>query len=92
VGLPLKVKNFILPQNIALALVGAAGAVPLALPWRQEIEDLLGEYNTAQEALLAKRDQIQFLNCDHGSFADEVQQAIQQLSNLQLLQMLCMTH
>ena len=55
----------------------------LYLPWRQEIEDLLGEYNTAQEALLAKRDQIQFLNSEHGSFADEVQQAIQQLSNLQ---------
>jgi len=44
---------------------------------------LLGEYNTAQEALLAKRDQIQFLNSEHGSFADEVQQAMQQLSNLQ---------
>ena len=55
----------------------------LYLPWRQETEDLLGEYNTAQEALLAKKDQLQFLNSDHGSFADEVQQAIQQLSNLQ---------
>ena len=42
-----------------------------------------GEYNTAQEALLAKKDQLQFLNSEHGSFADEVQQAIQQLSNLQ---------
>ena len=28
-------------------------------------------------------DQLQFLNAEHGSFADEVQQAIQQLSNLQ---------
>ena len=55
----------------------------LYLPWRQETEDLLGEYNTAQEALLAKKDQLQFLNSEHGSFADEVQQAIQQLSNLQ---------
>ena len=55
----------------------------LYLPWRQEIEDLLGEYNTAQEALLAKKDQLQFLNSEHGSFADEVQQAIQQLCNLQ---------
>ena len=48
----------------------------LYLPWRQETEDLLGEYNTAQEALLAKKDQLQFLN-------SKVQQAIQQLSNLQ---------
>ena len=55
----------------------------LYLPWRQETEDLLGEYDTAQEALLAKKDQLQFLNSEHGSFADEVQQAIQQLSNLQ---------
>ena len=55
----------------------------LYLPWRQETEDLLGEYNTAQEALLAKKDQLQFLNSEHGSFADEVQQAIQQLPNLQ---------
>ena len=55
----------------------------LYLPWRQETEDLLGEYSTAQEALLAKKDQLQFLNSEHGSFADEVQQAIQQLSNLQ---------
>ena len=52
----------------------------LYLHWRQETEDLLGEYNTAQEALLAKKDQLQFLNSGHGSFADEVQQ---QLSNLQ---------
>ena len=55
----------------------------LYLPRRQETEDLLGEYSTAQEALLAKKDQLQFLNAEHGSFADEVQQAIQQLSNLQ---------
>ena len=55
----------------------------LYLPWRQETEDLLGEYNTAQEALLAKKDQLHFLNSEHGSFADEVQQAIQQLCNLQ---------
>ena len=32
---------------------------------------------------MAKKDQLQFLNSEHGSFADEVQQAIQQLSNLQ---------
>ena len=51
----------------------------LYLPWRQETEDLLGEYNTAQEALLAKKDQLQFPNTEHGSFAD----AIQQLSSLQ---------
>ena len=54
----------------------------LYLPWRQETEDLLGEYSTAEEALLAKRDQLQFLNSEHGSFADEVVQAIQQLSTL----------
>ena len=54
----------------------------LYLPWRQEIEDLLGEYSTAQEALLAKKDQLQFLNAEHGS---EVQQAIQQLSSLQIM-------
>ena len=54
----------------------------LYLPWRQETEELLGEYSTAQEALLAKRDQLQFLNSEHGSFADEVVQAIQQLSTL----------
>ena len=54
----------------------------LYLPWRQETEDLLGEYSTAQEALLAKRDQLQFLNSEHGSFADEVVQDIQQLSTL----------
>ena len=54
----------------------------LYLPWRQETEDLLGEYSTAQEALLSKRDQLQFLNSEHGSFADEVVQAIQQLSTL----------
>ena len=51
----------------------------LYLPWRQETEDLLGEYSTAREALLAKKDQLQFYNAEHGSFADEVQQAIQQL-------------
>ena len=54
----------------------------LYLPWRQETEELLGEYSTAQEALLAKRDQLQFLNSEHGSFADKVAQAIQQLSIL----------
>ena len=32
---------------------------------------------------MAKKDQLQFLNSEHGSFADEVHQAIQQLSNLQ---------
>ena len=32
---------------------------------------------------MAKKDQLQFLNAEHGSFADEVQQAIQQLSSLQ---------
>ena len=52
------------------------------LPWRQETEDLQGEYSTAQEALFSKRDQLQFLNSEHGSFADEVVQAIQQLSTL----------
>ena len=41
----------------------------LYLPWRQETEDLLGEYSTAQEALLAKKDQLQFLNAEHGSSA-----------------------
>ena len=55
----------------------------LYLPWHQETEDLLGEYSTAQEALLAKKDKLQFLNVEHGSFTDEVQQAIQQLSSLQ---------
>ena len=30
----------------------------LYLPWRQETEDLLGEYSTAQEALLAKKDRL----------------------------------
>ena len=54
----------------------------LYLPWRQETEELLGEYSTAQEALLAKRDQVKFLNSEHRSFADEVVQAIQQLSTL----------
>ena len=55
----------------------------LYLPWRLETEDLLGEYSTALEALLAKKDQLQFLNAEYGSFADEVQQAIQQLPSLQ---------
>ena len=31
---------------------------------------------------MAKRDQLQFLNSEHGSFANEVVQAIQQLSTL----------
>ena len=31
-------------------------------PWREETLDLLGDHGTAQEALLAKRDQLQFLN------------------------------
>ena len=53
------------------------------LPWCLETEDLLGEYSTAQEALLGKKDQLQFLNAKYGSFTDEVRQAIQQLSNLQ---------
>ena len=44
---------------------------------------MLGEYGTAREALLAKKDHLQFLNAEHGSFTDEVQQAIQQLSSLQ---------
>ena len=39
-------------------------------------------YSKAQEALLAKRDRLQFLNSEHGSFADEVVQAIQQLSTI----------
>ena len=43
----------------------------------------LGEYSITQEALLTKKDQLQFLNSEHGSFANEVQQAIQQLCNLQ---------
>ena len=40
----------------------------LYLPWRQETKDLLGEYSTAREVLLAKKDQLQFLNAEHGSF------------------------
>ena len=32
---------------------------------------------------MAKKDRLQFLNSEHGSFGDEVQPAIQQLSNLQ---------
>ena len=32
---------------------------------------------------MAKRDRLQFLNSERGSFGDKVQQAIQQLSNLQ---------
>jgi len=55
----------------------------LYLPLRNEKADLLGGYQTAREALLAKRDQLQFLNAEHGSFADEVQRAVQQLSILQ---------
>ena len=55
----------------------------LYLPWRNERVDLLGEYQTAREAFLAKRDHLQFLNADHSSFADEVQRAVQQLSTLQ---------
>jgi len=55
----------------------------LYLPWRNEKADLLGGYKTAREALLAKRDQLQFLNAEHSSFADEVQRAVQQLSILQ---------
>ena len=43
----------------------------------------MGEYSTAQETLLAKKDQLQFLDAEHGSFADEVQQAIHQFSSLQ---------
>jgi len=53
------------------------------LPWRNEKADLLGGYQTARESLLAKRDQLQFLNAEHGSFADEFQRAVQQLSILQ---------
>ena len=55
----------------------------LYFPLRQETQDLLGEHATAQEALLAKRDQLQFLNSEHNAFADEVQQALQQLSEMQ---------
>ena len=55
----------------------------LYLPWRNEKADLLGGYQTAREALLAKRDQLHFLNAEHGSFANEVQRAVQQLSILQ---------
>ena len=55
----------------------------LYLPWHQETKDLLGGYSTAQEALLAKKDQLQFLNAELGSFVDEVQQAIQQFCSLQ---------
>ena len=55
----------------------------LYFPWRQETQDLLGEHATAQEALLAKRDQLHFLNSEHNAFAEEVQQAIQQLSEMQ---------
>ena len=55
----------------------------LYLPWHQETEDLLGEYSTAQEVLLAKKDRLQFVNSEHGSFGDEVQHTIQQLSDLQ---------
>ena len=55
----------------------------LYLPWRNERVDLLGEYQTAREALLAKRDHLQFLNAEPSSFADEVQRTVQQLSTLQ---------
>jgi len=55
----------------------------LYYPWRQETQDLLGDHTTAQEALLAKRDQLQFLNSEHNAFGEEVQQAIQQLSEMQ---------
>ena len=43
----------------------------LYLPKQQETEELLGEYSTAQEAPLAKRDQLHFRNSEHDSFADE---------------------
>jgi len=52
----------------------------LYYPWREETQDLLGDYGTAQEALLAKRDQLYFLNSEHSAFVEEIQQAIQQLS------------
>ena len=55
----------------------------LYLPWHQETENLLGGYSSAQEALLAKQDRLQFLNSEHGSFNDKVQQALQQLSDVQ---------
>jgi len=51
--------------------------------WRQETQDLLGDHTTVQEALLAKSDQLQFLNSEHNAFAEELQQAIQQLSEMQ---------
>ena len=44
---------------------------------------MLGEHQAAREAFLAKRYQLQFLNAEHSSFADEVQRAVQQLSALQ---------
>ena len=55
----------------------------LYVPWRNEQVDLPGEHQTAREALLSKRDQLQFLNAEHSSFADEVQRGVQQLSALQ---------
>ena len=51
----------------------------LYLPWRNETGDLLGDHSTAMESFVANKDQLQVLNAEHASFADEVQRATQQL-------------
>ena len=51
----------------------------LYIPWRCEKEDLLLKHDSALSAFIACEKEMKVLNCEHHTFAEEVQRAVQQL-------------
>ena len=51
----------------------------LYIPWRREKEDLLLKHDSALSAFIAREKEMKVLNCEHHTFAEEVQRAVQQL-------------
>ena len=51
----------------------------LYIPWRREKEDLLLKHDSALSAFIAREKEMKVLNCEHHTFAEEVQRVVQQL-------------
>ena len=51
----------------------------LYIPWRREKKDLLLKHDSALSAFIAREKEMKVLNCEHHTFAEEVQRAVQQL-------------
>ena len=54
----------------------------LYIPWRCEKEDLLLKHDSALSDFIAREKGMKVLNCEHHTFAEEVQRAVQQLQTV----------